>query len=221
MSDAVSRAAALMSVPRPVACGSSHSRVSRRQPEPVPTSRMRNGPRHPAFLARDLQRCGNHGFAIGPRIEGRGGDGEGPAIEVPLAEDARYGLVLPAALDEGPQKLKLGGGQHPLRRPATTAAPETPRAAAASRRTSPPAPSMPARASWAVSSRNADPTVGEGPDGRHQALASSFIAASWLAWSSATSASINSSSAVPSSTSSSLCRVRPMRWSVTRPCGKL
>ena len=39
---------------------------------PVPTSRMRSGPRHPALLARNLERCGNHGLAVGPRIEGRG-----------------------------------------------------------------------------------------------------------------------------------------------------
>lgn len=44
--------------------------------------------------------------------------------------------------------------------------------------------------------------------------------ASRLAWSDAVSASITSSSS-PSSTRSSLCRVRPTRWSVMRPCGKL
>ena len=47
------------------------------------------------------------------------------------------------------------------------------------------------------------------------------IAARRLASSSAVSASISSPRPWPSSTSGSLCSVRPMRWSVTRPCGKL
>ena len=47
------------------------------------------------------------------------------------------------------------------------------------------------------------------PDGARRAASSSWV-----------SASITSSNS-PSMTRSILCRVRPMRWSVTRPCGKL
>src|SRR5260370_10546737 len=52
----------------------------------------------------------------------------------------------------------------------------------------------------------------------HEGAAS---AASNSAWCSVTSASMISPRASPSSTCGSLYRVRWMRWSLTRPCGKL
>ena len=79
------------------------------------------------------KRRGDDGFAVGARIERRGRDGKGAAIEVPDAEDARHGLVLLAPLHIRLQKLELSGGQHPLRRPQQIGArnAESPRSEAA------------------------------------------------------------------------------------------
>ena len=128
---AIASAAALMSVPSPVACGSSHSSVSRRQPEPVPTSRMRSGLRHPALLARDLERRSDQRFAVGARIERRGRDGEGPAVEIPLAQDARHRLARGAgARHSRAERCELSRGQAAARAPASRSALETPSAPA-------------------------------------------------------------------------------------------
>ena len=46
-----------------------------------------------AFLADKLERGSDQRLAVGPRIERRRRDGEGAAVEVALAQDARYRLA--------------------------------------------------------------------------------------------------------------------------------
>ena len=103
--------------------------------------------RQPAFRRGDLERGRDQRLAVGPGIERRRRDGEGAAVEIALAEDARYRLAAGAPGDAAaetfpPRARPAGrsGAREDLRQP------DKPSTAASSRRASPPASSMPARA---------------------------------------------------------------------------
>ena len=86
------------------AWGSSASSVSSRQPDPVPTSRMRSG-RASQPSSRRSEDGRDQRLAVGARVERRGRNGKAAAIEVALAQDARYGLARRRA--RAMQRLKL------------------------------------------------------------------------------------------------------------------
>ena len=222
---ATSRAAALMSVPSPWPAGSSHSRVSSRQPDAGADIQDAQGLRQPALLARDFergrdrasrcrgadrgsrarwQRCGHRSRAR-PRMRDTGSRCRRRST-IAAAErcssaavSSRSGAAQDVAHPKCPEHRRNEPARH-RRRP-----PRCRRAQAA-----PSAPAAPL------------PTVESGRPGWRSGPGI-FVHRRQLARPGRRRPAHRPArrARCPRSTSSSLCRVRPMRWSVTRPCGKL
>ena len=173
---------------------------------------------HGAGLREGLDRRLDQGFGIGAGDEGGGGDGEGAATRTPASPSrcATGSWPEPAAQQRGEVAGGVGG----------TAARGS-RSRSSCRQARAWASRMPgflarafdgggAQVLAGAAEEEADGAGGVGAGGGAQ----SWSAASRAASSSWVSASMISSKS-PSITCSILCRVRPMRWSVTRPCGKL
>ena len=86
-----------MSVPSPVASGSSASSVSSRQPDPGADVENADRPLAPTLARSNAERRLDQRFAIGPRVERRRRQREAAAVEFPLAENARHGLARAAS----------------------------------------------------------------------------------------------------------------------------
>jgi hypothetical protein len=226
-------------MPRPVACGHSLSAASSSAPDPVPRSRMRRGPE---MAERGL----DHGFAVGPGDQHIRAHLETQRPEVARAGDVRDRLMREAAGEKRVRLHRHGevaqAEQHlaPLQpggmrcdqlgiEPGRVADGRKP----GRRVAEPMGEHVLCRHSRAGGNPFPDRTAGckavrwipayagmtEIWEGRDHPTSSSW--ARRAASSSAMSAAMTSSRPGPSRISGRRCRVRLMRWSVTRPCGKL
>ena len=191
------------SMPSPIALGHSSSAASSRVPGPVPRSRIR---RRPGGSREMLDRGGDQRFAVGPRDQRARPDLQVDRPKGAMAGDIGDRLALGPPLDEIEERVgRLALGiveDQPVARRCPGRRPSAARHQAAACR-------------W-FSQLLGRPRQGAGNGGH-----ASSRPASRSASSSATSASVSSARPGPSRIASSLCSVRLMRWSVTRPCGKL
>ena len=153
----------------------------------------------------------DQGFRIGTGIEGFFRDAEGKAPEFPAPQNLRHGAARRAGGHAAAESRRLFPMEHPLlapehgfRRHSQHMGRQQPSLVAGI--ADPGLPQLPCR-------------LVQGP-GQGQSAAHDN-AANLAAWSSAVNASMTSSSPSPSMICSILCRVRLMRWSVTRPWEKL
>ena len=179
---AVTRAPKDRSIPRPVACGSSCSRATRMQPDPVPKSTIRKGACRSGRRSRAVSTTVS---VSGPGHQGLGGEAEGQAPELPLADDPGHRLMGQAAAGEG------GEGLAPARRSGAchgcvmSSVAEMPSASRSSSRASRAAVSNPASLRVRRSSRRASARVSQRSCCRTSAArrlhAAWSCAASWAA----------------------------------------
>ena len=187
-------------MPTPSAPGRSASTVSSSAPEPMPQIE------HAARRRRGLERGGDGRLAVAARDQHAGRDHELAAVELL----ARRGCRRPAraVARRSTSAAKPAGAASACAAAAAPSASPRAHAPSAARHRAARCPTWPPAA--AAASRSASATVVIRPAPR-------------AAWPGPRRSARRSArpGPGPASTSASLCSVRPMRWSVTRPCGKL